>query len=60
MATRAFDCLFLILSFAPLSAWKNPRKSDTLNMPVFGTDDWIAFKCEFAGCGAYKKGSSNQ
>ena len=34
----------MVLSFAPLSAWKNPRQSTTLNTPVFGTHDWIAFK----------------
>jgi hypothetical protein len=44
MAARALVCVFVALSFAPLSAWKNPRKSDTLNTPVFGTHDWIAFK----------------
>jgi hypothetical protein len=26
------------------SAWKNPRQSDTLDTPIFGTHDWIAFK----------------
>lgn len=44
MHARALVCLCLILSFAPLSAWKNLRDSTTLNTPVFGTHNWIAFK----------------
>lgn len=44
MTARALVCVILVFSFAPLSAWKNPRKSETLNTPIFGTHDWIAFK----------------
>ena len=44
MSVRDFVCPFVILSLAPVSGWKNPRQSDTLNTPVFGTHDWIAFK----------------
>ena len=44
MSARALVCLFVVLSFAPLSAWKNPRQSATLNTPIFGTHDWVAFK----------------
>jgi hypothetical protein len=55
-----FAC-FLVLSFAPLSAWKNPRKSDTLNTPVFGTHDWIAFKgFVLAGRPAFIKNNLNR
>ena len=43
-APRALVCLFLVLALTPLSAWKNPRKSTTLNTPVFGTHDRVAFK----------------
>ena len=41
---RLLICALVILSFSPVSAWKNPRRSDILNSPVFGTHDWIAFK----------------
>ena len=59
--TRALVCLFLVVSFAPLSAWKNPRKSDTLNTPVFGTHDWIAFKgFVLAGRPAFIKNNLNR
>jgi hypothetical protein len=44
MAARTLVCLLVVLSFAPLSAWKNPAKSESLNTPAFGTHDWIAFK----------------
>ena len=58
---RALICLFLVVSFAPLSAWKNPRKSDTLNTPVFGTHDWIAFKgFVLAGRPAFIKNNLNR
>ena len=61
MTARALVCLFLVLSFAPLSAWKNPRKSDTLNTPVFGTHDWIAFKgFVLAGRPAFIKNNLNR
>jgi hypothetical protein len=43
-AHRAVICLLVVLSLTTLSAWKNPRKSETLDTPVFGTHDWIAFK----------------
>ena len=34
MTARALVCVILVLSFAPLSAWKNPRQSATLNTPI--------------------------
>lgn len=43
-AQRVLACLLIVLSLTTVSAWKNPRKSETLNTPVFGTHDWIAFK----------------
>src|SRR4030095_12051547 len=59
--TRALVCLFLVMSFAPLSAGKNPRQSDTLNTPVFGTHDWIAFKgYVLAGRPAFIKDNLNR
>ena len=61
MTGRALVCLFLVLSFAPLSAWKNPRQSHTLNTPVFGTHDWIAFKgYVLAGRPAFIKDNLNR
>ena len=61
MTARALVCLFLVLSLTPLSAWKNPRKSDTLNTPVFGTHDWIAFKAYvLAGRPAFIKNNLNR
>jgi hypothetical protein len=49
------------LPFAPLSAWKNPRKSATLNTPVLGTHDWIAFKgYVLAGRPAFIKSNLNR
>jgi hypothetical protein len=44
MPARALVCFLVVLSLTPLSAWKNPSKSESLNTPVFGTHDWIAFK----------------
>ncbi len=58
---RALVCLFLVVSFASLSAWKNPSKSDALNKPVFGTHDWIAFKgYVLAGRPAFIKNNLNR
>jgi hypothetical protein len=61
VSARALVCLLVVLSFAPLSAWKNPRKSTTLNTPVFGTHDWIAFKgYVLAGRPAFIKNNLNR
>jgi hypothetical protein len=34
----------VVFQIAAASAWKNPRQSDTLDTPIFGTHDWIAYK----------------
>jgi hypothetical protein len=61
MPARALVCLFVVLSLTPLSGWKNPRKSTTLNTPVFGTHDWIAFKgYVLAGRPAFIKDNLNR
>jgi len=44
MTARALVCVILVLSFAPLSAWKNLRQSATLNTPIVGSHDWVTFK----------------
>lgn len=36
--------VLVVLSLSTLSAWKNPSKSGSLDSPVFGTHDYIAFK----------------
>ena len=57
-ARRALVCAVVVLSLAPLGAWKNPRPSETLNTPIFGTHDWIAFKAyELAGRPSFLKNS---
>ena len=43
-----------------MSGWKNARQSDTLNTPVFGTHDWIAFKDVLAGRPAFIKNNLNR
>ena len=54
-------CAILVLSFAPLSAWKNPRQSATLNTPIFGTHDRVAFKgYVLAGRPAFIKNNLNR
>ena len=61
MTARALVCVILVLSFAPLSAWKNPRQSATLNTPIFGTHDWVAFKgYVLAGRPAFIKNNLNR
>jgi hypothetical protein len=61
MTARTLVCLFVVLSFTPLSAWKNPRMSETLNTPIFGTHDWIAFKAYvLAGRPAFIKQNVNR
>jgi hypothetical protein len=61
MSARALACVLVVLMFAPLSAWKNPRKSETLNTPIFGTHDWIAFKgYVLAGRPAFIKNNLNR
>ena len=44
MSARALVSLLVVFSFAPLFAWKSPTKSESLNAPIFGTHDWVAFK----------------
>jgi hypothetical protein len=62
MATRRIlVCALVVVGFVPLSAWKNPRPSDALNSPVFGTHDWIAYKgYVLAGRPAFIKNNLNR
>ena len=41
---RLLVCALVVLSFSTVSAWRHPRQSASLNAPVFGTHDWIAYK----------------
>jgi len=45
MLGRSLLVLALSVIGSPISAgWKNPAKSPSLNEPLFGTHDYIAFK----------------
>ena len=61
MSGRALVCVLVVLAFVPLSAWKNPRQSATMNTPIFGTHDWVAFKAYVqAGRPAFIKNNLNR
>jgi hypothetical protein len=57
----AVTVLLAVICIAPLAAWKNPSKSPSLNKPIFGTHDWVAYEgYVLAGRPAFIKNNLNR